>query len=157
MPIVPEQAIELRLKSCPAHLPVARAAVERMCDLVGFDERDTGAVMMAVDEALANIIEHAYQGQANRPIELKMLPLVDGDRQTGLEIRLRDAGKVVQLGRIQGRSLDAVRPGGLGTHIMGCCMDEVEYSHPAGGGTELRMVKLLASSEPGTQPEMAGE
>jgi anti-sigma regulatory factor (Ser/Thr protein kinase) len=155
---VPEHAITLSIVSCPAHLPVVRAAVQKYCELIGFEDKCTDGIVMAVDEALANVIEHAYQNQSGKPIEVSIRALSHQGRQTGLEVELADLGQVVPPEAIHGRELGDIRPGGLGTHIMSTCLDTIEYSHPPQGGTHLRMVKYLPTGQISEQCEpTAGE
>ena len=136
----PDQTIEMRIASAPGHLPVVRAATGKVCELIGFDEDATGGIILSVDEALANIIKHAYQGAADQPIEIQWTPFSNKDG-LGLRICLRDHGRVVDRAQIKSRDLKDVRPGGLGVHIMHECMDEVDYAPAEGGGTLLTMVK----------------
>ena len=160
MPVVPTEPVKISIVSSPSILPVIRPAVDKLCRLVGFDETCAGGIVLAVDEALANIIEHAYDGRQDQPIEVTLTPRMTAGVATGLEVGLRDFGRVVDPCVIRGRPLEDVRPGGLGVHIMRSCMDEVEYIHPQEGGTLLRMGKRLpASSSPGSagSPKKAGE
>ena len=144
----PTAPVKLSILSTPDHLPVVRAALERLCALIGFDEASVGDVVLAVDEALTNVIRHAYDGRADRPIEVTLRPLSPGESPR-LEIRLRDWGRQTDLARIKSRDLDEIRPGGLGVHIMKRCMDSVRYDHVPDGGTLLTMVKALpARSKP---------
>jgi len=155
VPIVPEAPIQMSILSCPAHLPVVRSAVEQFSRLVGFGEEAAGGVVMAVDEALANIIQHAYDGRADGQIEVTIKALLDSGRQAGLEVILADRGRTAAADfRPRPRDLTDVRPGGLGTHIMAVCMDSVEYAPRPGGGTCLKMTKHLPAREAGTE---AGE
>lgn len=140
-------AIRISIRSNPEHLPVVRGAVEQLCRVIGFGDECGAMAVSAVDEALANIITHAYDGAGDRPIEVTLRPLGGEDERAGLEVEVADEGRVVEAEAIHGRDLNDVRPGGLGTHIMGCCMDVVEYTHPAAGGTRLRMVKYLADAD----------
>ena len=55
MDLIPRKPIELHFCSSPAHLPVVRAAVEKMCDLLGMDSDATGGVVLSVDEASRRI------------------------------------------------------------------------------------------------------
>lgn len=141
VPEFPDSPIKLSIASTPAHLPVVRAAVKSVCKLMGFDEIARSDIVLAVDEALANVIKHAYQGANDKPIEIT-LRSVGGDK-TALQIELRDWGRQVAPAAIKSRDLDDVRPGGLGVHIMSRCMDEVKYVHAPGGGTLLTLVKIL--------------
>src|SRR6266700_7025676 len=62
--------LRLELPSDPALLCAVRGAIERLTESFGFSPQDCRAVTRAVDEALTNIIRHAYCGRADRPIEL---------------------------------------------------------------------------------------
>lgn len=132
--------IRISLWSVPTQLPVVRAAVEKACEALGFDGRETGRIVLSVDEALANIIKHAYDFADDQPIEMELTVKGD-DYPTALEIRLRDYGRTVDPDTIRSRELDDIRPGGLGVHIMSECMDSICYEPASGGGTLLNMVK----------------
>ena len=140
--------VRLWIFSTPAHLPIVRGAMERLCRALGFDEHSTTRVVLSVDEALTNIIRHAYGGAEDQPIEVELLP--QGSPAAGLRIRIRDHGRPVDVRRIQSRDLDDVRPGGLGVHIMTECMDHLEYQQAEGGGTVLTMFKRLSAADGGS-------
>lgn len=145
VPEFPDSSIKLSIASTPAHLPVVRSAVDSVCKLMGFDEAARCGIVLAVDEALANVIEHAYQNSNDKPIEIT-LRSVGGDK-AALQIELRDWGRQVAPAAIKSRDLDDVRPGGLGVHIMARCMDEVNYAHAPDGGTILTLVKVVQELE----------
>ena len=134
--------VEISITSDPARLAEVRIAVEQISREVGFAEDEVSKLVVAVDEALTNVIRHGYEGQTGKPIELVFDPEPEASRE-GLEIRIRDYGRKADLEAICGRELDDVRPGGLGVHLIETAMDEVEYSHPAGGGMQLRLRKYL--------------
>ena len=146
MDLIPRKPIQLHFCSSPAHLPVVRAAVEKMCDLLGMDSDATGGVVLSVDEAMTNIIKHAYDGDRGQPIDLVMTPVGQPD-PTALEICLSDRGRYADPAQIRSRDLDDVRPGGLGVHIIFKCMDEVTYCRREGGGTVLTMIKNLQPTD----------
>ena len=135
-----EKPVKLVIFSTPDHLPVVRAATEKLCRNIGFPEPEVTQVILSVDEALSNVIRHAYDGAPDKPIEIELLTL-DLPPERGIMVRIRDHGRVVDRERIQSRDLDKVRPGGLGVHIMTECMDDLEYQPAEGGGTLLVMVK----------------
>ena len=126
-----------------------RSALEKFCQHLGFDEEATHRVVLSVDEALTNVIRHAYDGDAEQPIEIDLTPLGDSGSE-GLSVRLRDYGKTVDPSKIRSRDLSDVRPGGLGVYIMNTCMDRVQYRPAKGSGTELILVKYLPSRKPQT-------
>jgi len=132
--------VRIIIASSPAYLPVVRGAVEKMCQLLGFDDEGAGGVVLSVDEALTNIIKHAYNGAEDKPIDIDLAPLTEG-AAGGIRISLRDYGPSVDPEKIRSRDLDDVRPGGLGVHIMCECMDKLEYRRAEGGGTVLTMMK----------------
>lgn len=148
MPLPPNRPILLRIESSPLYLPVVRAAIEKACTLIGFDEDATGGIMLSVDEALTNVIRHAYDNQCEKPIEIELVPFRQEGCE-GLRIRVRDYGRVVERSKIKSRDLTDVRPGGLGVHIMNECMDEVHYSPAEGGGTLLTMTRTTMAKSKG--------
>jgi anti-sigma regulatory factor (Ser/Thr protein kinase) len=118
--------------------------------MMGFSEPESRAVVLAVDEALTNIIRHAYQGKAHQPIEISFRRIQapqDGAGRPALEILLEDRGIRVDGSKLCGRDLEDVRPGGLGLHFIKECMDAVEFRR-RWGRNELRLVKFLRSTEP---------
>lgn len=138
--------LELRMCASAQYLCVARMAVRRSAELAGMDEDDTDKVILAVEEALNNVIQHSYGGPCDNPMFLQLRQVVPGaDRPTYLEIIVRDFGRQVDPKSIQGRDLDDVRPGGLGVHIIRSVMDEIEYTTQSEGGMKLRMIKHIKS------------
>jgi len=142
-----DQQVELRIPAQAEYLSVVRSAVKKTAELYGLSEQVIDAVVLAIEEALANVIRHSYCGPCDKPIVIKVKKLAglryDSKR---LEITIRDFGKQVDPASIQSRDLDDIRPGGLGVHIIRSVMDEVEYTCCKDGGMELRMAKNLCSS-----------
>lgn len=145
MSLPQHRPIKLKISSLPAHLPVVRGAVEKLCEQIGFDHDVAGEVVLSVDEALANIIKHVYGDRGDQAIEIELSSIGSPDSQ-GVEIRLRDYGRWVDPATIKSRDLADVRPGGLGVHIMNQCMDSVEYAPAEGGGTLLTMTRKLVKT-----------
>ena len=145
-----ELLLHLRLDSNPEALCLVRGTVERAAEVTHFPENQTRAIVRAVDEALANVIRHAYQGKKGMPIEVSCNRLWK-DRNTkvleGIEIVLSDSGVAGDPAAFRGRPLDDIRPGGLGLHFIKQSMDVVEFSRK-NGRNFLRLVKYLAPSKP---------
>jgi serine/threonine-protein kinase RsbW len=144
--------LRLELPSNPEILCVVRSAVMRLTEELGFPGAECRALTRAVDEALANIIRHAYGGRPGQPIEVlcrRMEDQTGGERRAGLEIILVDHGVAAVRNRLRGRSLDDVRPGGLGLHFIQGGVDVMQYTSQA-RTNRLRLVKYLpvAKSEP---------
>ena len=137
--------LKMELRSNPELLCVVRNALSELTAKLGFPEPDCRAVVLAVDEALTNIIRHAYSGDAERPIHASFRSIeVPGDAKSGeaLEILLEDQGVTGNWKNMCGRALEDVRPGGLGLHFIRESMDTVEFSRKW-GRNQLRLVKIL--------------
>lgn len=141
--------LKMELRSNPEMLCVVRNALGQLTQELGFPEPECRAVVLAVDEALTNIIRHAYQGKAEQPIEASFRRIQvarDDASEAALEIVLEDRGVTVDCEKLCGRELEDVRPGGLGLHFMRQCMDTVEFRR-TWGRNQLRLVKLLHPPE----------
>ncbi len=110
---------------------------------VGFDDGEVNRIELAVDEACSNIIDHAYAGSVGYiQLEIEIEP----DRS--LTIVLLDQGQPFNPESVPVfepcQSLDQMRIGGLGLHLMRQAMDDVcfEFGVP-GMGNRLTMVKNL--------------
>jgi anti-sigma regulatory factor (Ser/Thr protein kinase) len=141
------RTIELNITSNARSLPIVRGAVDKMAKMEGFGETDAHALMLAIDEALANVIKHGYDGDPNQPIAITLESVRSSDGRAGIAVRVRDRGRQVDPSTIRSRDLSDIRPGGLGVHIIQSVMDEYDYSCPPDGGMLLRMVKYVG---PGT-------
>jgi len=135
-----ERPIRLTIFSSPTHLAVVRGAVEGLCRSVGFGDECVTRVVMSVDEAISNVIRHAYGGAEGEPIEIELDWTAARD---GVRIGIRDRGRAVEPDAIAPRGPGELTPGGLGLHIMTECMDRLEYRPAEGGGTVLTMIKRL--------------
>ena len=141
--LVPEAFdIELQIRSKPCYLCVVRAAVCTAMEKFGFCESSCGQIMLAVDEAISNVIRHAYDGDESGRIWVKMKAL-ESDEETGILFCVEDEGKQVDPTEICGRPLDRIEPGGLGVHIIREVMDQVEYTKRPKAGMRLVMLKHL--------------
>ncbi len=76
-------------------LPMARAFVEAVCQVAGFDEKATHAIVTATDEATNNVMRHAHRGQPDAPLQIQCF-----FRSDGLEIQLIDQGAPFDLAAV---------------------------------------------------------
>ncbi len=125
--------------SDPENLRLVRRKTSEVLSEVGFDEDQRARLVLAVDEAVANVIRHAYAGCCDGRVELSFW--LDAD---SLRIELRDYADPVDPNRIKPRDLSECRPGGLGVNLIDSVMDTWCFRHPADGpGNQLTMVKRL--------------
>lgn len=134
--------LKISLTSDPQLLCVVRGALEPLASTLGLCAAECRSVVLAVDEALTNIMRHAYQGRVDKPIELSCGRIYRSPgHDPGLEIILVDLGIPAKREKMRSRPLDEVRPGGLGLHFIRQSMDIVEYKR-VGRTNQLRLVKF---------------
>lgn len=137
-----EPLLELNFRSSPDRLKLVRAGVRAAAQACGFDRVAIEDVVLAVDEACANVIVHAYQRRSDGDITLRIYRCADSIR-----IVLRDYGPPVENLEFARRDLDTLEPGGLGTHFIAEIMDAVHHQPAAdGNGNILELTKKI--SEP---------
>jgi anti-sigma regulatory factor (Ser/Thr protein kinase) len=122
-------------------LPIVRATVAQLAAMVGWNETESRCITMAVDEALTNVIRHAYHGRSDARIELHCHA---GEDQ--LEIRIRDTGDPPDRSQICAREVGCDRIGGLGTHIIREVMDTVSYESRRDGNWFTAIKRLRRQS-----------
>jgi serine/threonine-protein kinase RsbW len=93
-------------------------------------------IELAVHEACANIVEHAYAGLPGR-IEVAFI-LVEMPRQ--LVVELKDNGRSFDLSSVSEPDLDQPHTGGYGLFLVHQLMDLVEYQ-PDPGNNLWRLTK----------------
>jgi len=138
-----DSLLSMTFCSRPSRLALLRSVVRDAAGMVGLDDGASEAVVLAVNEACMNIIQHAYGMNPEGRIEVTLLQDADA-----LVIQLRDYAAPVDVSRVRSRDLDDVRPGGLGVHMMHSLMDDGEFLQPPPeGGNLLQMKKLLKSED----------
>jgi anti-sigma regulatory factor (Ser/Thr protein kinase) len=139
--------LKFLVPSHPRFLSVVRAAVAELGSVYGLPAEECRGMTLAVDEAMANVIRHAYRGAFDGAIELNCQ--VWKDR---LEFTLLDQGECPDPERLAAHPLDDVALSGRGTHIMRTMMDEVCYEQVP-GGNQLRLSKQLPAAETADEGE----
>jgi len=135
--------LELRFPSCSDRLKVVRAVVCATANMYGFSSNDVDSMVLAVNEACMNIIQHAYGENCIGDIVLEIV-----DRSDKLVFRLIDFAKPVDRSKIKPRDLNDIRPGGLGVHLINEVMDKVQYCEaPDKHGNIVEMTKNIKHRE----------
>lgn len=112
----------MKLASDARLLSVVRSTVSEFAAVCGFDDRQCRCLTLAVDEALSNVIRHAYKNECGHDIELTCEA-----RPDCLEFAFLDHGEPADPARFCARPLDEVALGGRGTQLIRQIMDEVCY------------------------------
>jgi len=147
--------ILLQITSDPCNLRIVRAALESASAVMGLGKREAVELVLAVDEALTNVIRHGYKDEPDQPISLR-IEQIEHDGRSGVAVVIEDECRGVDIAKIKGRPLEDIRPGGLGVHIIQRTMDHVDFSERENGaGIRLTMHKFAETPsdfEKVTQP-----
>ena len=96
-------------------------------------------VIIAINEACMNVIEHAYKGRCDGDIVLDVF--CDHHK---LVFRLTDFADRVEPAVLRPKELNHLEPGGLGVYLLDEIMDEMHFMPcPHGEGNILEMKKIL--------------
>jgi serine/threonine-protein kinase RsbW len=133
----------LHVPSSTDNLAMIRDFVARVGEKAGFDEKEVMKLSLAVDEACANVIEHAYVESAGKG-EVRVRVSFDADQ---VMVEVVDTGKGFDPSQIPLKDVEQLirerRSGGLGWRLIRSVMDEVQYQIVPGEKNELRMVKRI--------------
>jgi len=132
----PERTLTLPADPCALH--DMRQWLDRVLTGSGLTDQLRGQLVLAVNEACMNIIQHAYGEKTEGEIRLYLA--CKSDR---LIIELEDDAPCIDPLAVQPRALSDVRPGGLRVHFIREIMDEMAFLPGQGKGNRLRLVKRL--------------
>jgi anti-sigma regulatory factor (Ser/Thr protein kinase) len=143
--------VEMTVPSDTTYLCKVRQAV---IDIVGtgmFSPVKANLIALAVDEAVANIMEHAYSqergGDPNVRKDIQIIMKSDGRK---FEVLIRDRGATFDprvVADVDVREhVKQGRKGGLGIFLMRRIMDEINYTFKQGVHNELQMIKYVDDS-----------
>jgi serine/threonine-protein kinase RsbW len=145
-----ERTFQLHVPSSTENLSMIRDFVGSIGERAGFSKGDLVKLELAVDEACANVIEHAYGSDSTREVTVKAT--LDS---TAVQIRIIDNGRGFDPSTVTETDLDSLirqrKSGGLGMRLIKSVMDEVKYEIGPGQKNELRMTKLLHKPDPPDQ------
>src|SRR2546421_2884596 len=118
--------LRLKITSDPATLASTRRAVEMFAAQCGFDETARGEIGLVINEALANVIRHAYQGATDQPIELSAQRTDDG-----ICLTVRDWGLGVNPLDLPPKKHDPMKRGGVGPICIRPMVDHAQVHEQA--------------------------
>lgn len=119
-----EQKFTLHVPSSTQNLAMIRDFVASVGEQAGLDEGEVAKLELAVDEACANVIEHAHGHDVTKEVVVR----ATFDERT-LHIEVLDTGHGFDPTRLLPADVGALvhdrRSGGLGMTVMRSLMDEV--------------------------------
>jgi anti-sigma regulatory factor (Ser/Thr protein kinase) len=133
--------VKLKFLSNTANLSRARKAVEKFCEGTPLDPPARDEIGLVVNEALANIIRHAYDNATGKPIEIKLEKFEDG-----VSLAIRDWGNGIDPTDKPRPVHDPLVPGGLGLICLKKLMDTLAF-RPQPDGMLLEMTRTTRGSK----------
>lgn len=131
--------LELRFNSDPKKLRMVRERVQEIAEEFGCSKKLISDLVIAINEACMNIMQHAYKGEKSGEILLE-IQKASGE----VQVLLTDFAEPIDPGGIQPRDLEDVKPGGLGTYFIQEIMDDCTYGHLDNkAGNYLKMRKKI--------------
>lgn len=123
-------------------LKQVRDFIEESTQLAGLDHERTGELLLAVDEAVTNIIMHGCP-QGGCTIELEF----QGDPDACI-IRIRDDARLFDPTSMQAPDLDispldGASPGGFGVYLFKHLVDQIRYRTTPDNRNELTLLKRI--------------
>jgi len=146
-----ERTFTLLVPSSTENLALIREFVTGVAAQAGLDTQDIAKLELAVDEACANVIEHAYGHDATKEVTVRAV--VD---EENLRIHVVDTGRGFDPAAVPQPDLETMisdrRTGGLGLRVIKTLMDEVHYEIIPGTKNELHMTKRIRKKRPDDGP-----
>lgn len=137
-----ERTFSMNVPSSTENLALIRDFVSGIGAQAGFDENEAARLALAVDEACANVMEHAYQLEEMHEVTVRVV--VDADE---IKFEIIDTGRGFEPGQTDEMRVEELikqrKSGGLGLRLIRTIMDDVQYRIVPGEKNELRMIKKL--------------
>ena len=133
--------VTITIPSNPKYLSVVRSMTLKVGQINGMKEEVLEDIKLAVDEACANVIKHAYKGNTSGKIVIQYKTTPEN-----YQVVITDNGIRAQNALLKGRDLDDLRPGGLGIHFIKRVFDVFELDEKKKKGNRLIMIKHLHGS-----------
>jgi len=137
-----ERKFKLQVPSSTENLALIREFVTTVGKQATMSEEDISKLELAVDEACANVIEHAYGHDITREVDVRAV--FDEDE---VRISVIDSGRGFDPAKVDQETLDQLvakrKSGGLGFRLIRSLMDDVSYEIVPGQKNELHMTKKI--------------
>ncbi len=135
-----------RLEAVMENVPVITQRLAEVAKRLGFGGQALYQIELAVDEACANVVEHAYSREAQGEMEVSCYV-----EDQMFVVRVRDWGTGFDPNAVERPDVDAPLEdrslGGLGIFLVQQVMDKVRFSFDPNQGSELLMFKRLEVAE----------
>lgn len=137
-----QQALDVRVRcgSRREWIDAMQAFAERVFSIAGIDAETSYWPVLAVREAVMNAVLHGNKEDESKVVRVEYR-VVDSK----IEVRVLDEGEGFDPDTLADplSEENLLSQGGRGVYLIRQLMDDVTYSFPESGGTQLRMVKNL--------------
>jgi len=141
-----QQTFKLSVPSDTANLSLVRDFIERAVRRSPIEPNDLTKLALAVDEACANVIEHAHEHDATKELTIRV-----AFDDTRVEVDVIDSGRSFDPTQHAPVSLDDLKKhrkdGGMGIRIMQMATDELSYTLDENGYNRLRLIKYIKRND----------
>jgi anti-sigma regulatory factor (Ser/Thr protein kinase) len=133
------RVLELSFPADSRYLVLARLSLAGIAPVARLDENELADLKLAVTEACANAVRHAYPDDAGGIVRLS----VSVEPKT-LTVEVADDGRGLEATELAGWEASRMREEGMGFSIMRAVVDDVHIESAASQGTVVRLVKRLS-------------
>ncbi len=137
-----EQLVEFGFYAKPDNLKMVRDVIEECCVRVGASATEVQQLLLGINEACANVIQHGYQNDPTGKIVLSVFY-----KAGELIFHLKDYAECIDSDCIRPRDLNECRPGGLGVNLIDSVMDSWEFVGEKHYQGNLLVMKKILSGE----------
>jgi serine/threonine-protein kinase RsbW len=132
--------VQLTFPAAARYLVLARLGVAGLGSVARLDDSTLADLKLAVTEACANAVRHAYAEEEPGDVRLSMRLEEDGT----LVVEVSDDGGGFDIGGVRRWDPSSMRESGMGFEIMRSIVDDVEIVSAPASGTVVRLRKQLA-------------
>jgi serine/threonine-protein kinase RsbW len=137
-----ERKFKLQVPSSTENLALIREFVTTVGKQARMSDDDVSKLELAVDEACANVIEHAYGHDITKEVDVRAV--FDEDE---VRISVIDSGRGFDPAKVDAETVEQLvakrKSGGLGFRLIKTLMDDVSYEIVPGQKNELHMTKKI--------------
>ena len=125
-----------------SYLPAIQAYTREIAEKLGFQKMDVQMMLLALEEAIVNIVKHAFEPSEKATYQVILEPI-----SAGLKIILKDKGLPYAPSLVPEygvpTDLDNIPGAGLGLYLMKKSVDELDFYNLGREGKELHLIKYL--------------
>jgi len=125
-----------------SYIPAIQAYAEAVAGMAGFQQSEIQMIVLALEEAVVNVVEHAFEADEKASYQVIFEPL-----SSGLKIIVKDKGLPFAPSLVPEYTtptdIDDDVGSGLGSFLMKKSVDEIAFHNLGRDGKELHLIKHL--------------